>query len=120
MNNLLFCDSSSILLKKLTENIFRIANNKCSLISGSGVSNDYFSWNNALIEYNSLQTSNFCFSVINFLIYFLLIKLFQPDLTARTLKLAGHVGFDSLPDQLVNKSVQNGFVFNIMCIGTKQ
>lgn len=35
----------------------------------------------------------------------------------RTLKLAGHVGFDSLPDQLVNKSVQNGFVFNIMCIG---
>ncbi|XP_031640120.1 septin-2 [Contarinia nasturtii] len=39
------------------------------------------------------------------------------DLTPRTLKLAGHVGFDSLPDQLVNKSVQNGFVFNIMCIG---
>ncbi|XP_055694456.1 septin-2 [Lutzomyia longipalpis] len=35
----------------------------------------------------------------------------------RTLKLAGHVGFDSLPDQLVNKSVQNGFAFNIMCIG---
>ncbi|XP_055316221.1 septin-2 [Sitodiplosis mosellana] len=41
----------------------------------------------------------------------------KPDLTLRTLKLAGHVGFDSLPDQLVNKSVQNGFVFNIMCIG---
>lgn len=38
-------------------------------------------------------------------------------MTLRTLKLAGHVGFDSLPDQLVNKSVQNGFVFNIMCIG---
>lgn len=35
----------------------------------------------------------------------------------RNLKLAGHVGFDSLPDQLVNKSVQQGFVFNIMCIG---
>lgn len=33
------------------------------------------------------------------------------------MKLAGHVGFDSLPDQLVNKSVQNGFAFNIMCIG---
>lgn len=32
-------------------------------------------------------------------------------------KLGGHVGFDSLPDQLVNKSVQQGFVFNIMCIG---
>ncbi|GAB0096411.1 Septin-2 [Sergentomyia squamirostris] len=35
----------------------------------------------------------------------------------RNLKLAGHVGFDSLPDQLVNKSVQNGFAFNILCIG---
>jgi len=35
----------------------------------------------------------------------------------RHLKLSGHVGFDSLPDQLVSKSVQNGFVFNIMCIG---
>jgi septin 6/8/11 len=32
-------------------------------------------------------------------------------------QLAGHVGFDSLPDQLVNKSLQNGFCFNIMCIG---
>ncbi|KAL3267278.1 hypothetical protein HHI36_011409 [Cryptolaemus montrouzieri] len=35
----------------------------------------------------------------------------------RNLILSGHVGFDSLPDQLVSKSVQNGFVFNIMCIG---
>lgn len=35
----------------------------------------------------------------------------------RNLKLAGHVGFDTLPDQLVNKSVQNGFIFNILCIG---
>ncbi|XP_063696072.1 septin-2-like isoform X1 [Culicoides brevitarsis] len=40
----------------------------------------------------------------------------QPD-SVRQLKLAGHVGFDSLPDQLVNKSVQNGFAFNILCIG---
>lgn len=40
------------------------------------------------------------------------------DEQVRTLQLAGHVGFDSLPDQLVSKSVQNGFVFNIMCIGT--
>lgn len=30
------------------------------------------------------------------------------------------MGFDSLPDQLVSKSVQNGFVFNIMCIGMQQ
>lgn len=35
----------------------------------------------------------------------------------RNLKLSGHVGFDSLPDQLVNKSVQNGFIFNILSIG---
>lgn len=35
----------------------------------------------------------------------------------RNLKLSGHVGFDSLPDQLVNKSVQQGFIFNILCIG---
>lgn len=35
----------------------------------------------------------------------------------RNLTLSGHVGFDSLPDQLVSKSVQNGFIFNIMCIG---
>jgi len=35
----------------------------------------------------------------------------------RVLKLGGHVGFDSLPDQLVNKSVQNGFSFNILSIG---
>ena len=35
----------------------------------------------------------------------------------RHLKLGGHVGFDSLPDQLVNKSVQNGFSFNILSIG---
>lgn len=35
----------------------------------------------------------------------------------RTLPLAGHVGFDSLPDQLVNKSINQGFCFNILCIG---
>ena len=35
----------------------------------------------------------------------------------RNLKLGGHVGFDSLPDQLVNKSVGQGFCFNILCIG---
>merc|ERR1711971_572348 len=29
----------------------------------------------------------------------------------------GHVGFDSLPDQLVNESVQSGFSFNILSIG---
>uniref|UniRef100_A0A8C9K3X4 Septin 6 n=1 Tax=Panthera tigris altaica TaxID=74533 RepID=A0A8C9K3X4_PANTA len=34
-----------------------------------------------------------------------------------TVPLAGHVGFDSLPDQLVNKSVSQGFCFNILCVG---
>uniref|UniRef100_A0AAR2L4T9 Septin n=1 Tax=Pygocentrus nattereri TaxID=42514 RepID=A0AAR2L4T9_PYGNA len=35
----------------------------------------------------------------------------------RTLTLRGHVGFDSLPDQLVSKSVSQGFCFNILCVG---
>ncbi|XP_062982260.1 septin-10 isoform X3 [Elgaria multicarinata webbii] len=35
----------------------------------------------------------------------------------RPLPLSGHVGFDSLPDQLVNKSIHQGFCFNILCIG---
>jgi len=35
----------------------------------------------------------------------------------RELSLSGHVGFDSLPDQLVNKSVSQGFAFNILCVG---
>lgn len=35
----------------------------------------------------------------------------------RALKLQGHVGFDSLPDQLVKRSVQEGYAFNILCIG---
>lgn len=46
-----------------------------------------------------------------------LLVLFQAENLLRNLKLSGHVGFDSLPDQLVNKSVQNGFVFNILCVG---
>lgn len=36
---------------------------------------------------------------------------------ARSLSLSGKVGFDSLPDQLVNKSTSQGFCFNILCIG---
>ena len=31
--------------------------------------------------------------------------------------LAGHVGFDSLPDQLMSESVSQGFCFNILCVG---
>ncbi|XP_071787744.1 septin-11-like [Asterias amurensis] len=40
-----------------------------------------------------------------------------PDGKSRDLRLSGHVGFDSLPDQLVNKSVAQGFSFNILCVG---
>ncbi|XP_058022671.1 septin-8 isoform X1 [Ahaetulla prasina] len=35
----------------------------------------------------------------------------------RNLSMGGHVGFDSLPDQLVSKSVAQGFSFNILCVG---
>ncbi|KAB7495150.1 Septin-2 [Armadillidium nasatum] len=42
----------------------------------------------------------------------------QGEDKVRTLKLNGHVGFDSLPDQLVAKSTQNGFSFNILCIAS--
>uniref|UniRef100_A0A915CBL3 Septin n=1 Tax=Parascaris univalens TaxID=6257 RepID=A0A915CBL3_PARUN len=35
----------------------------------------------------------------------------------RTLQLNGHVGFDSLPHQLVRKCTEQGFQFNLMCVG---
>nr|XP_020850395.1 septin-8-like [Phascolarctos cinereus] len=35
----------------------------------------------------------------------------------RLLTLAGHVGFDSLPRQLVSKSLARDFSFNILCVG---
>ncbi|XP_059883165.1 septin-10 [Delphinus delphis] len=35
----------------------------------------------------------------------------------RSLAMSGHVGFESLPDQLVNRSIQQGFCFNILCVG---
>uniref|UniRef100_A0A914VB35 Septin n=1 Tax=Plectus sambesii TaxID=2011161 RepID=A0A914VB35_9BILA len=44
----------------------------------------------------------------------------KPELYAdsvRTLELNGHVGFDSLPHQLVRKAVDQGFQFNLMCVG---
>ncbi|XP_048884180.1 septin-8-A-like isoform X2 [Brienomyrus brachyistius] len=40
-----------------------------------------------------------------------------PNEEKRTLDLGGRVGFDSLPDQLVSKSVTQGFCFNILCVG---
>uniref|UniRef100_V9KB54 Septin n=1 Tax=Callorhinchus milii TaxID=7868 RepID=V9KB54_CALMI len=41
----------------------------------------------------------------------------QVSENVRPLSLTGHVGFDSLPDQLVNKSTSQGFCFNILCVG---
>nr|KAF6444167.1 hypothetical protein HJG59_008480 [Molossus molossus] len=35
----------------------------------------------------------------------------------RNLSLSGHVGFDSLRDQLVNKPTSKGFCFNTVCVG---
>ncbi|XP_037670298.1 septin-14 isoform X2 [Choloepus didactylus] len=35
----------------------------------------------------------------------------------RCLNLLGHFGFDCLPHQLVNRSIQQGFSFNILCVG---
>ncbi|XP_036592533.1 septin-10-like [Trichosurus vulpecula] len=39
------------------------------------------------------------------------------DENPRCLTMTGHVGFESLPDQLVNRSLQQGFCFNILCVG---
>ncbi|EGT39219.1 CBN-UNC-61 protein [Caenorhabditis brenneri] len=39
------------------------------------------------------------------------------DNIGRVMQLNGHVGFDSLPHQLVKKAVEAGFQFNLMCVG---
>ncbi|RLW07740.1 hypothetical protein DV515_00003734 [Chloebia gouldiae] len=44
-------------------------------------------------------------------------RVFQQNVDCRTLSLSAHVGFDSLPDQLIRKSIKHGFCFNILCIG---
>ncbi|XP_041128181.1 septin-11-like isoform X2 [Polyodon spathula] len=41
----------------------------------------------------------------------------KSDINVRPLSMSGHVGFDSLPDQLVSRSTSQGFCFNILCIG---
>jgi septin 6/8/11 len=45
------------------------------------------------------------------------MALHQTQPQNRTLKLKGYVGFDKIASQYVNKSVKDGFAFNIMCIG---
>ncbi|XP_031193936.1 septin-14 [Mastomys coucha] len=37
--------------------------------------------------------------------------------TIRCLTTLGHFGFECLPTQMVNKSIQKGFSFNILCVG---
>lgn len=44
----------------------------------------------------------------------------QKEDNIRCLTTLGHFGFDCLPQQLVNKSVQQGFFFNILCVGKCQ
>ncbi|XP_059976222.1 septin-14 isoform X1 [Mesoplodon densirostris] len=41
----------------------------------------------------------------------------QKEDNIRCLTMVGRFGFDCLPHQLVNKSVQQGFFFNILCVG---
>ncbi|KAM9058303.1 septin-14 isoform 3-T3 [Megaptera novaeangliae] len=41
----------------------------------------------------------------------------QKEDNIRCLTLLGHFGFDCLPHQLMNRSVQQGFFFNILCVG---
>lgn len=48
------------------------------------------------------------------------VSLQQKRENVRSLAMGGHVGFESLPDQLVNRSIQQGFCFNILCVGECQ
>ncbi|XP_036165190.1 septin-14 [Myotis myotis] len=41
----------------------------------------------------------------------------QKEENIRCLTMLGHFGFECLPHQLVNKSIQQGFSFNILCVG---
>ncbi|KAK1339592.1 hypothetical protein QTO34_018145 [Cnephaeus nilssonii] len=62
---------------------------------------------------SNLLTSYFSKSFIFIIAVFLL----QKRENIRSLTMSGHVGFESLPDQLVNRSIQQGFCFNILCVG---
>ena len=48
---------------------------------------------------------------------FCTFAVFIKGTDGRSMELRGTVGFASLPDQLVNKSVAKGFDFNILCVG---
>uniref|UniRef100_A0A8C0PUW8 Septin 10 n=1 Tax=Canis lupus familiaris TaxID=9615 RepID=A0A8C0PUW8_CANLF len=63
--------------------------------------------------------SFFCFVFLYFfkIIDVVFVFLQQKKGNIRSLTMSGHVGFESLPDQLVNRSIQQGFCFNILCVG---
>lgn len=57
----------------------------------------------------------------------ILIKIFlfgfffkRKEDNIRSLTMLDHFGFECLPHQLVNKSIQQGFSFNILCVGKCQ
>lgn len=52
----------------------------------------------------------------------LLICVFfkQRENNIRGLTMLGHFGFECLPHQLVNRAIQKGFSFNILCVGKCQ
>ncbi|KAL4669509.1 hypothetical protein H8959_008063, partial [Pygathrix nigripes] len=41
----------------------------------------------------------------------------QKENNIRCLTTIGHFGFECLPNQLVNRSIRQGFTFNILCVG---
>lgn len=44
----------------------------------------------------------------------------QKEDNIRCLTMFGHFGFECLPHQLVNRSIQQGFSFNLLCVGKCQ
>ncbi|CAL8147246.1 unnamed protein product [Orchesella dallaii] len=67
------------------------------------------------VNSGSIADISNCFCVISH--WSLSIVKMKLSKNIRELTLSGRVGFDSLPDQLVNKAKGKGFDFNILCIG---
>uniref|UniRef100_A0A8C8XHJ3 Septin n=1 Tax=Panthera leo TaxID=9689 RepID=A0A8C8XHJ3_PANLE len=44
-------------------------------------------------------------------------QIYLIQIFVRCLTMLGHFGFECLPHQLVNQSIQQGFSFNILCVG---
>jgi hypothetical protein len=65
----------------------------------------------------SFQVCLYSISVKVILIVAVVFVFLQKKENIRSLTMCGHVGFESLPDQLVDRSIQQGFCFNILCVG---